>query len=233
MAAVTKLHPASALPGGDSTREKLLDVAGRVFADRGYYAATVRDICAQAGSNVAAVNYHFRDKLGLYTEVLHRSIKASHVEAMRSAFDQEGPPEKILRAVIRARLEGACRGDLAHQQLRILLHELTQPTPALKRILREVSQPIYERMLKVVGALIRLPADSDTTRLCAHSIMGQIMLYALAGPLFERVWPEFGLTPERADRIAEHIANFSLAYLREVGGKRRSGASSLGTGRRK
>src|ERR1700743_147511 len=55
-----------AVRGADSTRKKLLEVAGRVFAEHGYYAATVRDICAQAGSNVAAVNYHFRDKLGLY-----------------------------------------------------------------------------------------------------------------------------------------------------------------------
>ena len=229
----SKAHAVSTLPSGDSTREKLLEVAGKVFAEHGYYASTVRDICAQAGSNVAAVNYYFRDKLGLYSEVLQRSIKASHVQAMRNVLDQEAPPEKILRAVIRTRLEGACRGDLAHQQLRILLHELTQPTPALKRILREVSQPIYERMLKVVGALIGLPADNETTRLCAHSIMGQIMLYALAGPLFERVWPEFGLTPERTERIAEHIANFSLSYLREVGATQRSGGASVKHGRRK
>jgi TetR/AcrR family transcriptional regulator, regulator of cefoperazone and chloramphenicol sensitivity len=205
--------------GADSTREKLLDVAGRVFAEHGYYAATVREICAQAGSNVAAVNYHFRDKLGLYTEVLKRSVQASHVEDMRDALDQDAPPEQILRDVIRARLGGVCRGDLADQKLRIVLHELTQPTPAINRILREVSQPIYQRVLEVVGELIGLPAQDETTRLCAHSIMGQIMLYALAGPLFGRLWPGFKMTPKRTERIAEHIAEFSMAYLREVRAK--------------
>ena len=53
----------------DPTREKLLDVAGRIFADRGYRAATIREICLAAGANVAAVNYHFGDKMG----TLHRS----------------------------------------------------------------------------------------------------------------------------------------------------------------
>src|ERR1700677_4461463 len=73
--------PRSDIRGSDSTRQKLIEVAGRVFAEHGYYAATVRDICAQAGSNVAAVNYHFRDKLGLYTAVLHQSVtRASNVE---------------------------------------------------------------------------------------------------------------------------------------------------------
>ncbi len=61
-----------ALP--DGTRAKLLDSAGQVFADSGYQAATVREICARAGVNIALINYHFGDKLELYTEVLrHRS----------------------------------------------------------------------------------------------------------------------------------------------------------------
>jgi AcrR family transcriptional regulator len=211
--------------GGDSTREKLLEVAGRVFAEHGYYASTVRGICAQAGSNIAAVNYHFRDKLGLYTEVLQQSVRASNVRVMQDAFDQDAPAERILRDVIRARLSGVCRGDAANQKLRILLHELTQPTPAIDRILCEVMQPIYQRMLELVGELIGLPAHDETTRLCAHSIMGQIMLYALAGPLFARVWQGFKMTPQRTERIAEHIADFSMAYLNEVAARhRRSGA---------
>ena len=230
-----KPWPRTAVTGADSTRDKLLEVAGRVFAEHGYYASTVREICAQAGSNVAAVNYHFRDKLGLYTEVLQRCIKASHVQIMRNALDQDAPPEQILRAVILARVEGVCRGagDLADQQLRIVLHELTRPTPAMDRLLREVSRPIYDRMLELIGKLIGLPASDETTRLCVHSIMGQIMLYALAGPLFGRVWPEFKVTPKRARRIAEHIADFSLVYLREVGAQHRKSASSVKTRRRK
>src|ERR1700738_1302224 len=60
----------------DPTREKLIEVAEHVFADRGYQAATIREICVRARANVAAVNYHFGDKLGLYTEVLQQSIRA-------------------------------------------------------------------------------------------------------------------------------------------------------------
>jgi len=58
------------------TREKLIEAAGQVFAERGFQEATVREICSRAGTNGAAVNYHFGDKLGLYTEVLRSSIFA-------------------------------------------------------------------------------------------------------------------------------------------------------------
>src|SRR3954453_12160787 len=52
------------------TRKRLLEAAGEVFADKGFKAATVRDICCRAGANVAAINYHFGDKERLYAEVL-------------------------------------------------------------------------------------------------------------------------------------------------------------------
>jgi len=67
----------------DPTREKLLEVAGPIFAGRGYQATTIREICAGAGANVAAINYHFGDKLGLYTEVLQHSVRAAQLLAVK------------------------------------------------------------------------------------------------------------------------------------------------------
>ncbi len=60
------------------TRERLLEAAAELFAERGYNHVTVRDICRAAGANVAAVNYYFRDKLGLYREVLTSTISSLH-----------------------------------------------------------------------------------------------------------------------------------------------------------
>jgi AcrR family transcriptional regulator len=96
------------IPDSDGTREKLLEAAAEVFAETGYYGATVRQICARAGANIALVNYHFGDKMGLYTEVLQKSVRTGHVNAIRSALDQNGPPEDILRAIVRARMSGMC-----------------------------------------------------------------------------------------------------------------------------
>ena len=53
-------------PPDQETRQRLLEAAARLFAARGFTHVTVREICNAANANVAAVNYHFGDKLGLY-----------------------------------------------------------------------------------------------------------------------------------------------------------------------
>ncbi len=203
----------------DPTRDKLMDVAGRIFADRGYRAATIREICVAAGANVAAVNYHFGDKLGLYTEVVRQSARIAEFQAAQTVIDQDAPAEEVLRALGRARLHSLFRGDRPDWHFRIMAHELAQPTPALRRLMNRVGQPIFHRLLELIGGMIGLPAEDESTRLCAISLLGQIMVYALAGPLVTAIWPEFEMTPEQVDRIADHIADFSLSYIQNFRSK--------------
>ena len=55
-----------------ATRDRLLGTAARLFADNGFATVSVRDICRDAGANVAAVNYHFTSKDTLFRDVLQR-----------------------------------------------------------------------------------------------------------------------------------------------------------------
>src|SRR3712207_5289373 len=85
----------------DPTRQRLLEAAGEVFAEAGFRAATVREICTRAGANVAAVNYHFGDKERLYTEVLkyaHRCAIVKYPPGMGLA--PEAPAEQRLRGFV-------------------------------------------------------------------------------------------------------------------------------------
>ncbi len=210
-------------PSTDSTRDKLLLVGAEVFAERGFQAATVREICARTGANVAAVNYHFGDKLGLYTEVLRAAVSAADPGVIRAAADRGAKPEELLRLIIRTRVHGLQGADRATC---LMIHELNRPTPALARVVDETLRPMYDRLRAVVGAILDLPPDDDDTRLCVSSIIGQILHYAVARPVLARLWPQLKMTPEQVDRIADHIADFSLAYLRAFKSARGRAASS-------
>ena len=211
----------------EQTRTRLIDAAGEMFAELGFHHTTVRQICERARANIAAVNYHFRDKTGLYTEVVRQSMRAARLDAVRAAFDQNAPPEEILRAVIRTRLESLRSLDLGDWHFRIFAHELAKPTPAMNVVVNEAIRPLYSRMCTLLGIILRLPPEHEKTRLCAHSIIGQILFYAFARPVISRLAPEMKMSATQIDRLADHITEFSLAYLHQTNPKRRPTKSKV------
>jgi AcrR family transcriptional regulator len=177
----------------------------------------VREICARAGVNLALVNYHFGDKLELYTEVLRDSVGAHGNGIIKKAIDSTAPPEEAFRELIHAMLQRVCRGDRPGWQFRLMVHEFAQPTPAMSTVIDETMRPIYDRFRELIGAMLDLDPDHDKVRLSTHSVIAQIVHYVHSRHVVSRVWPDLELNPERIAQIAGHIADFSLAGLRQIG----------------
>lgn len=207
------MHATASAPR-DSTRAALLEAATEVFARHGYHDATVREIVSLAGANVAAVKYHFGDKLGLYTEVLRATVLGAGHALVPALVDLDAPPEAILRRVITAFVERLLGAEGAQARFLLIAHELARPTPVLPRLVREIVQPNYERLRRLVGRIIDARLDDERTCLCTLSIVAQIILYARAGSFVRLLRPPLPLTRARLNRIAGHIADFSLAALR-------------------
>jgi AcrR family transcriptional regulator len=204
----------------DLTRTRLIEAAGEVFAEHGYQSATVREICAQAGANVAAVNYHFRDKMGLYVAVMENSLCAAPPADVRALLEKSVTPEDALRQMIHRMLQRMySKREPGGWHVRIMAHELAQPTAALDRVVAEVIEPSFAAMREIIGRILGLPPDDDTTRLCALSVVSQVVHYAHAQPVIVRIWPQFELTQERLEQIAAHITTFSLCSLRAMAGQ--------------
>lgn len=111
-----------------TTKERIMEAASQVFCEKGFKGTTVRDICAEADANVAAINYHFGDKRKLYYQVLQmwmdQSMKHS---AMLEESVQALPPDEKLRLYVRNELLPLCTYDdpekTKKRQIRLLLEE--------------------------------------------------------------------------------------------------------------
>lgn len=206
----------------EDTRAKLLEAAGQVFAEVGFQGATVRDICTKAGANVAAVNYHFGDKMGLYIETLRQSMGAAAGGILAQQV-AGGDPRHALRAAIRMLVVRIHTTERAAWYVRIMAHEMVQPTPALDRVVKEVIGPNYGRLRQLVSRIIDKPPDDDVTRMCAHTIIGQVLHYVHARPVIARLWPGLEMTPEMQLKIADHIATVSLAGMDAIAGQTQAG----------
>ncbi|MBR6056865.1 MAG: TetR family transcriptional regulator, partial [Victivallales bacterium] len=67
-------------------RDRLLVAGLKFFANKGYDGATVREICDEAKSNIAAINYYFGDKEGFYSAVKEYAIDIRH-KAMERCWE--------------------------------------------------------------------------------------------------------------------------------------------------
>ena len=56
-----------------NTKDRILDAAERLFAHKGIEATSLRNITAEAGVNLAAVNYHFQSKEALQIETINNA----------------------------------------------------------------------------------------------------------------------------------------------------------------
>jgi len=80
-------------------REKLIEAAGRIFAEVGFDQAAVQEICSRAGVHITAVEDHFGDKMGLYTEVLRTPLFAQQA-ALRSSLALSSDPRVALQTLV-------------------------------------------------------------------------------------------------------------------------------------
>ncbi|HGM5578675.1 TPA: TetR family transcriptional regulator C-terminal domain-containing protein [Pseudomonas putida] len=108
--------------------EAIVEAASREFAQRGFQAARIEEIAAQAGVPKANVHYYFQTKRTLYLAVLEK-VMAPLAGAFQ-ALDPQASPESALRRYIRAKLD-VCR----HQPhaVRVMLGELLHGAHHLPR----------------------------------------------------------------------------------------------------
>jgi AcrR family transcriptional regulator len=77
------------------TRERILDVAERLFMENGYEATSMRTITSVAEVNLAAVNYHFGSKEALLREVFRRRLAwLNHERCRHSTSSKSRLPER-------------------------------------------------------------------------------------------------------------------------------------------
>ena len=213
-------HPAEATEsrrrGDKETRERLLRAAERLFAESGFKDVTVRDICRAARANVAAVNYHFGGKLGLYRQVLRSAGEKMREtnDAARQAGEGQTPEEQLRRylTLFLGRMLAAGNDNTVY---RLVTREVNDPTPALDDLIEQGLKPRVDFVAGLVGAIMGCPPTDRRVIRSVASIQTQLLAY-LPNPVWERMGLLPKPTPAHAQEIARHIADFSIAGIRAL-----------------
>lgn len=110
--------------------DSLLAAAARVFCEKGYAQATMRDIAAASGMNAGSIYYHFPSKADLLLAVYARGVTLV-TEAIDSAKAAGGDPWDVLEGAARAHLEmmlGALPGTAPFARVFVYIQPHDFPT---------------------------------------------------------------------------------------------------------
>jgi len=197
----------------DDARTRILNVAGPIFAEKGFQATTIREICGQANVNVAAVNYHFGDKERLYTEAVKRAHQPSGQPDELLEWPPDTTPETKLRDQIKAMLTRML-SERTPWQRQLMNREMLEPTFACRELVEAHIRDRFGQLLDILGEI--LPADVPAYRChqVAFSIVGQALHYHVASHVVTvLVGEEEREAHYHIDQLVDHITQFSLAAM--------------------
>jgi AcrR family transcriptional regulator len=197
----------------DDTRQRLIDAAGAIFAEKGYEAASVRDICQQAAANIAAVNYHFGDKKSLYVAAVRHAQSCADSENPEISWPDDMPPVERLRAYILTMLELKLKVDKPAWHLGIMLREMAFPTDACAAVVEDYVRPMANGMRAILLDLLGKDFPEEQGNMIGFSIVGQVLFYYVHQPVIRLLIGADAHDALSVQKLADHIANFSLAAM--------------------
>ena len=202
----------------NNAKNRLLSAAKAVFAEKGFDAASIRDITTQAKCNVAAVNYHFGSKENLYNELFRRlltEMREIRIKSIDTVMAQKEPKpslEQLLHAFSVAFLEPFFDQASGPLLMKLMVREMSDPRLQKQMFVDELVQPT----LKSLGSALKTICPGLKTEkvvLSIISLVGQLIQIMRISQLFD-VHEILGSKELTFDQMIDHIVEFSAAGIR-------------------
>ena len=209
-----------------ATKEKILDVAERLFAERGLETTSIRDITVAAEVNLGAINYHFGTKQKLIVAALNRHLEpvdeqrlALLGEAERRAGNKPPAVEALLEAMIRPAVEASfAAGQRNISFMRLMARCHSEPNPEIEKIMRARFQRMTRRFAAAFArSLPGLPREELFWRLnfafgaLIHTLLISSKEDSLPGKLCRKL---------DADGLVQRLVAFAAAGMKSSGFER-------------
>jgi AcrR family transcriptional regulator len=240
LAARHRYRPESAYTRGSETRLRLVAAAFELFCERGYAAASTRDIAAAAGLNAPALQYYFNNKEGLYAACAEHFV-ARVWDALKDVVIRA---ERLADATADA---GALIEAFCAVQER-LADVMNDPTVDIRLWMLEERaglgppsgfQRIYRRTRRITGALAALVARlrgraraDDESVVMALCLSGQVFYFYCMRRSALAALGRRQIDAERLDMIKRAVRENTIAALRSMAERGAQAAGGAGGGRR-
>lgn len=205
------------------TRQRLLNAGVRLFAEHGFKGVSVRDLSNEAGTNIAAINYHFGGKQGLYQAVFEATLDTDEprfrdaLATIRTLAQSAGADSPQLVAAVRLYVRNLLGPLTAEERTRwfavLAIREMAFPSDAFELIYRRRAEPLQAALTCIIAAARGGTGESEAERLEAHALTGMITGFGIARAILWRQMHWDCYTPDRIEQVGEIITRLICRTL--------------------
>jgi TetR/AcrR family transcriptional regulator, regulator of cefoperazone and chloramphenicol sensitivity len=201
----------------------LIDAAIELFGRGGFEAVGTRALCERAGTNLAAIRYHFGGKDGLYRAAVQHVVDllkprldlavAAFAEGARLAGDDRARQAQLVITFVAAVLGIFLRNPDVKRIIPFVLREFFVPGPHFGIFYEALPRRLHELAAHIVCMVDGLDPDTDLAKIRAHALIGQIMVFNIGREiLFRRTgWTDY--TDEAVAAITREVQRMTLRAL--------------------
>ena len=209
---------------GVEARNRLLDAALALFAEKGFAKTSTREIAQAAQANVASISYYFGDKEGLYRAVFEDPRSNPNIDPAALNIDTADIRD-VLGTLFRGFVEPLKQGHLIQQCMKLHFREMLEPTGVWQAEIDNNIKPVHAAL---VGALCRhlgiATPDDDVHRL-AFSVTGLAMMLHVGGDVVHAIRPNVMDTPAALDFYCLRLVDFGMAMVADEAHRRQAAAT--------
>ncbi len=216
-----KTSPRTPRADGEESRQRLLDAALRLFAQKGFAKTSTRDIAQSAGVNVAAIRYYFADKAGLY--------RAAFTEPMGSPQDDialfDGASLSLhdaLTGLYMGFIEPLKRGELVQLCTRLHMREMVEPTGLWAHELDHGIVPYHAALVAVLQRHLGLRRPDDDVHRLAQAIVSMGVYLYIGRDVTQKVAPQLVRGARALAHLHERLVMYAQAMVQADAARRKS-----------
>lgn len=195
---------------GPDVKTRILTAAKKLFARHGYEATTVRQICEEAGANIALISYHFGGKEKVFAALFETWFPHQRIE--QAIAQPMADPVEAIRQIV----AGVVAFQLSEPEMIAIMQQETLIDSPRRDLIRKYVFPVWRRLLQAIG-------EGRKQGLFSYGSKDHAFLSVLGAILFQHKIDHFGPLLDIADpaeyheRLTEELTAFVLRGLGYTG----------------
>lgn len=199
---------------GAVTYRRILEAAGKLYAEKGMAETKNKAIAALAEVDLASINYHFGSRAGLYQQTLI----AAHAHFIDQAtlaelYHRDIPTKAKFEQFIALLTDAVLSPSSWHAKL--IARELLSPSSSLSVLMSDEVMPKFTWVRKIIGEVSGIPADSDAILPCVISIVAPCLMMLVVSE--EVPGPMKFVRAMDKQTLQDYLNTFAYAGLQATG----------------